>query len=81
MDKAHAIKLLGGTPKKAADAMGYRAVQTIYLWPDPLPQATADRVMGVASRISKNRKRRPASKKAIQGPALPPTSTKEVGNG
>ena len=58
MEKAHAIKLLGGTPKKAADAMGYRAVQTIYQWPDQLPQATADRVMGVVERISKSRKQK-----------------------
>ena len=50
MKKTRAIELLGGTPKKAAEAMGYRAVQTIYLWPDDLPQATADRVRGVISR-------------------------------
>jgi len=30
MKKQTAIELLGGTPKKAAEAMGYRAVQTIY---------------------------------------------------
>lgn len=54
MKKDHAIALLGGTAKKAAEAMGYRAVQTIYLWPDELPQATADRVMGAAARISKS---------------------------
>jgi len=54
MEKDHAIALLGGTAKKAAEAMGYRAVQTIYLWPDELPQATADRVMGAAARISKS---------------------------
>ena len=54
MKKDHAIALLGGTARKAAEAMGYRAVQTIYLWPDELPQATADRVMGAAARISKS---------------------------
>ena len=58
MKKDRAIELLGGTPKKAAEAMGYRAVQTIYLWPDDLPQATADRVMGVVGRIAKAAKRR-----------------------
>ncbi|MDX4958113.1 hypothetical protein [Delftia acidovorans] len=58
MKKDRAIELLGGTPKKAAEAMGYRAVQTIYLWPDVLPQATADRVMGVVGRMSKPGKRR-----------------------
>lgn len=52
MKKDRAIELLGGTPKRAAEAMGYRAVQTIYLWPDDLPQATADRVMGVVGRIA-----------------------------
>lgn len=52
MKKSRAIELLGGTPRKAADAMGYRAVQTIYLWPDELPQSTSDRVMGVVARIA-----------------------------
>ena len=56
MKKADAIQALGGTPKKAAQAMGYRAVQTIYLWPETLPQATADRVAGVVARM------KPASK-------------------
>lgn len=50
MEKKSAIKLLGGTPKKAAQAMGYRAVQTVYQWPDTLPQSTADRVAGVLAR-------------------------------
>ena len=50
MNKNQAIKLLGGTPKKAAEAMGYKAVQTIYLWADVLPQATADRIRGVLAR-------------------------------
>lgn len=53
MKKQTAIELLGGTPKKAAEAMGYRAVQTIYLWPETLPQATADRVAGVVARMTK----------------------------
>lgn len=52
MKKAHAIELLGGTPKKAAAAMGYRSIQAVYLWPEDLPQATADRVRGVVSRVS-----------------------------
>lgn len=52
MQKKSAIELLGGTPKKAAQAMGYRAVQTVYLWPDELPQATADRVAGVLARMN-----------------------------
>ena len=65
MKKQTAIELLGGTPKKAAQAMGYRAVQTIYLWPETLPQATADRVAGVAARLAKPaRKAKPATEAA-----------------
>lgn len=59
MKKQTAIELLGGTPKKAAEAMGYRAVQTIYLWPETLPQATADRVAGVVARMAAKPARKP----------------------
>jgi hypothetical protein len=52
MKKTRAIELLGGTPKKAAAAMGYRSIQAIYLWPEVLPQATADRVRGVLARAA-----------------------------
>lgn len=52
MKKTRAIELLGGTPKKAAQAMGYRSIQAIYLWPEELPQATADRVRGVLARAA-----------------------------
>lgn len=52
MKKTYAIELLGGTPKKAAAAMGYRSIQAVYLWPEYLPQATADRVRGVLSRVA-----------------------------
>ena len=65
MKKALAIELLGGTPKKAAEAMGYRAVQTIYLWPDDLPQSTADRVRGVLSRTAKTRGLPSATQKEV----------------
>ena len=66
MKKQTAIELLGGTPKKAAEAMGYRAVQTIYLWPETLPQATADRVAGVVARITAKpaRKTKPTTEAA-----------------
>lgn len=64
MKKQTAIELLGGTPKKAAEAMGYRAVQTIYLWPETLPQATADRVAGVVARMAKPRKPNAATEAA-----------------
>jgi len=52
MKKTRAIELLGGTPKKAAAAMGYRSIQAVYLWPEVLPQATADRVRGVLARAA-----------------------------
>ena len=66
MKKTQAIELLGGTPKKAAQAMGYRAVQTIYLWPETLPQATADRVAGVVARMAAKpaRKAKPTTQEA-----------------
>ena len=66
MKKQTAIELLGGTPKKAAEAMGYRAVQTIYLWPETLPQATADRVAGVVARMAAKpaRKAKPTTEAA-----------------
>jgi len=50
MKKTQAIKLLGGTPKIAAQAMGYVSAHAIYMWPINLPQATADRVRGVVAR-------------------------------
>lgn len=59
MKKQTAIELLGGTPKKAAEAMGYAAVQSIYMWNDPLPQATADRVRGVVARLQAAKPRKP----------------------
>ena len=50
MNKNEAIQLLGGTPAKAAEALGYSSVQAIYMWPEELPIATSDRVMGAAIR-------------------------------
>lgn len=55
MKKTRAIELLGGTPKKAAEAMGYRSIQAVYLWPEVLPQATADRVRGVLARAAETK--------------------------
>lgn len=57
MDKKTAIELLGGTPKKAAQAMGYKSIQAVYVWTDPLPQSTADRVAGVVARLAKPKRR------------------------
>jgi len=54
MKKQNAIDMLGGTPGKAAKAMGYKAVQTVYLWPETLPQSTADRVIGAAQRLKQS---------------------------
>jgi hypothetical protein len=51
MEKQTAIELLGGTPAKAATAMGYKAVQSIYMWPAFLPQELADRVNGAVLRL------------------------------
>ena len=61
MNKTTAIQLLGGTPLKAAAAMGYKAVQAIYMWPDELPQATQDRIVGVLARMKKERKAKKAT--------------------
>ena len=61
MKKTTAIELLGGTPGKAAKALGYKAVQTIYAWPDDLPQALQDRIAGVLARTKKPRQKRAAS--------------------
>ena len=61
MKKTTAIELLGGTPGKAAKALGYKAVQTIYAWPDDLPQALQDRIVGVLARTKKPRQKRAAS--------------------
>lgn len=68
MKKELAIELLGGTPKKAAEAMGYRSIQAVYLWPEVLPLATADRIRGVLSRMK------------VPPPSLS-ASTSEVGHG
>lgn len=57
MNKQDAINLLGGTPEKAAKAMGYKSPHAIYMWPDTLPQAIADRVNGAVLRMKQARKR------------------------
>lgn len=57
MKKTTAIELLGGTPGKAAKALGYKAVQTIYAWPDDLPQSMQDRIAGVLARTKSAKKR------------------------
>lgn len=49
MKKQTAIDLLGGTPKKAAEAMGYTSPHAVYMWPDVLSPEVAQRVAGVLS--------------------------------
>lgn len=61
MDKQNAINLLGGTPKKAAEAMGYSSPHAIYMWPDKLAPEVEQRVMGVLA-LAKSSKRKPAEK-------------------
>jgi hypothetical protein len=51
MEKQFAINWLGGTPGKAAKAMGYKSVHAVYMWPDTLPVSVADRVTGAADRL------------------------------
>jgi hypothetical protein len=55
MEKQTAIKLLGGTPTKAAKTMGYKSVHAVYLWPDVLPQSIADRVNGALARAKQSK--------------------------
>jgi hypothetical protein len=52
MDKAEAIRLLGGTPSAAAREVGV-TVGAISLWPDPLPPRIADRVQAALWRKEK----------------------------
>ena len=56
MDKQEAINMLGGTPKKAAEAMGYKAIQSIYIWPSTLSQGVADKVVGAVARLKAKKK-------------------------
>ena len=48
MEKQTAINLLGGTAKKAAEAMGYKSPHAVYMWPDILKKSVAERVLGIA---------------------------------
>lgn len=49
MLKSHAIKLLGGTPKDAAEAIGV-SQSAVSQWPDELPPRIADRVLAALAR-------------------------------
>ena len=61
MTKDDAIKTLGGTPRKAAKVLGYTSVQAVYVWPDVLTLALADRVRGASLRLKETRKRKVSS--------------------
>lgn len=64
MDKQTAINLLGGTPVKAAKAMGYKSVHAVYMWPEILSQSVADQVIGASIRIKPSRKAKPVAQVA-----------------
>jgi hypothetical protein len=59
MDKKTAIQLLGGTPAKAAAAMGYNSIQAVYMWPDAISDRMATLIRHAASKIKPSRKKRP----------------------
>jgi hypothetical protein len=50
MNKTDALNLLGGTPTKAAKAIGCTP-QAISQWPEPLSQKIIDRVISAAVRV------------------------------
>lgn len=49
MEKAHAIKVLGGTVAEAARAIGISS-SAVTQWPDVLPDRIADRVLAALAR-------------------------------
>jgi hypothetical protein len=49
MKKAHAIKLLGGTPGAVAAAIGVSS-SAVSQWPDDLPARISDRVLAALAR-------------------------------
>lgn len=55
MEKQTAINLLGGTAKKAAEAMGYKSPHAVYMWPDVLKKSVSERVLGIAGSKRKPR--------------------------
>lgn len=70
MQKSEAIKLLGGTAKKASEAMGYKSVQAIYMWPEVLPLPLSDQVIGAWHRKRSTKKRQSRPAKADLQPAI-----------
>ena len=58
MDKQKAIEMLGGTPKLAAEAMGYTSVHAVYMWPDVLRPSVANQVRGIVASMDVKPKRK-----------------------
>lgn len=54
MDKNEAIRLLGGSPSTAAQAVGV-TVQAVQQWPEQLPARIADRVQAALWRMAQGR--------------------------
>lgn len=64
MKKDEAIRLLGGTPAKAAEAVGVM-VQAVYQWKDPLTPIVSDRVQAALARMKTKRKAKDSTSKEI----------------
>lgn len=62
MKKDEAIRLLGGTPAKAAEAVGVY-VQAVYQWKDPLTPIVSDRVQAALARKREKESKDSTSKK------------------
>ena len=64
MKKDEAIRLLGGTPAKAAEAVGVM-VQAVYQWKDPLTPIVSDRVQAALARMEKGQRHKDSGSKRI----------------
>ncbi len=76
MDKAHAIKVLGGSVSAAAQAIGISS-SAVTQWPDVLPDRIADRVLAALARRHLPRDLIEAAECIVAPPgcpAQPPTS-------
>jgi len=73
MKKQHAFDVFGG-PVELARIMGLRR-QSVYAWPDELPQRTIDRLIGIAFRRGQILELIGASKldsyRSVQAPDVP----------
>lgn len=69
MIKQDAINLLGGTPTKAAAAIGCRP-QAVSQWPDPLTPRIEDRVTAAISRAKAKNSYKAGKNKAVLLPSV-----------